>query len=147
VRNTYTKDIENESGGAKTVLVTVKNTDSNMEVEIPIYANLIANEVASSCTFTVVDENDGTVAAGESVAAGTKLTYAAVVVDPQNDVVTYKWTITQPGGTPGTLKVWGPKALVDTTDFTPGGSILISLLTVDRMDGQATFLGPTILVS
>jgi hypothetical protein len=52
VRNTYTKDISGESGGQKTVLVTVKNLDSNKQVEIPIYVSLIANTVASSCTFT-----------------------------------------------------------------------------------------------
>lgn len=147
VRNSYTKDIANETGGQKTVLVTVRNTDSSKEVEIPIYVALVANEVAPTCTFSVRDQFGNAVAAGASVAAGTKLTYSAVAVDPQNDIVIYKWTFTQPGGTPTTLRLWGPEAFIDTTGFTSGGSIALTLLTVDRMDGQATFTGPTILIS
>jgi hypothetical protein len=147
VRNTYTKDIESETGGQKTVLVTVKNTDSNKEVQIPIYVDLIANSVGTVATISVVDQNDNPVTAGSTVPAGTKLTYSAVVVDPQNDVLIYKWTFTQPGGTPTTLRLFGPKAFIDTTGFTPGGSILLTLQAIDRMNAVATFTGPTILVS
>jgi hypothetical protein len=147
VRNTYTKDISAESGGQKTVLVLVKNNDSNKEVQIPIYVNLIANTVASTCTITVKDQNGNTVAPGATVPAGTKLTYAATAIDPQNDVVVYKWTFTQPGGTPGTLRLWGQSATIDATGFTPGGTIISAVLTTDRMSGQASFAGPSILVS
>jgi hypothetical protein len=147
VRNTYTKDISAESGGQKTVLVAVKNTNSNKEVQIPIYVNLIANTVASTCTFTVKDENGNDVAPGATVPVGTILTYAATAVDPQNDVLVYKWTFAQPGGTPATLRLWGREATIDTTGFTPGGTIVVSVLTTDRMNGQATFTGPSILVS
>jgi hypothetical protein len=147
VRNTYTKSISGESGGQKTVLVAVKNLDSNKQIEIPIYVNLIANTVAPSCTITVKDQNGVAVAPGASVAAGTRLTYTATAIDPQNDVLTYKWTFTQPGGTPGTLRLWGREATIDTTGFTVGGSLITAVLTVDRMNGQAAFPGPTNVIS
>lgn len=147
VRNTYTKDIESESGGQKTVLVTVRNLDSNKQVEIPIFVNLIANSTGTECTFAVTDQNGAPVTAGSSVAAGTKLIYQATSVDPQNDVLVYRWTFTQPGGIPTTLRLWGREVMIDTTGFTSGGSILASLLTVDRMDGEATFSAPTINIS
>jgi hypothetical protein len=147
VRNEYTKDIASESGGQKTALVTVKNVDSGKEVTIPIYVSLIANTVASSCTFGVVDQNGNAVAPGATVPAGTILTYTATAIDPQNDVLVYKWTFTQPGGTPGTLRLWGREATIDTTGFTPGGTIVVSVLTTDRMNGQVAFSGPSILIS
>jgi hypothetical protein len=77
------------------------------------------------------------------VPAGTILTYTATAIDPQNDVLVYKWTFTQPGGTPGTLRLWGREATIDTTGFTPGGTIVVSVLTTDRMNGQVAFSGPS----
>jgi hypothetical protein len=127
--------------------VSVRNTDTGKQSDIPINVTLVANSVATSCTFTVKDQNGNTVADGASVAAGTKLIYTATSVDPQNDVLVYKWTITQPGGTPSTLRLWGREIMVDTTGFTSGGSILITLLTTDRMLGTATFEAPTIRIT
>jgi hypothetical protein len=144
VRNTLSKDIASESGGSKTVLVSVTNLNSGLSTEIPVYVNLIANSTGTTCTFTVTNENG--IAQSGAVPAGTKLFYTATVVDPQNDVVTYKWTIAQPVS-PNPLRLWGREIMLDTTGFASLSEILVTLLSVDRMDGQATFTAPTITIS
>lgn len=148
VRNSYTKDIENESGGSKTVLVKVRNTDSGKEIEIPIYVDLIANSTGTTCTFAVEDQDGNALVDGDSVIPGTRLYYSATVVDPQNDVLQYKWTIAQPGTLqPNPLRLWGREIMYDTAGIASGQQILVSVLTIDRMEGQASFTAPTISIT
>lgn len=148
VRNTYVKDIENETGGQKTVLIKVTNTDSGKHIEIPTYVTLIANTEASSCTFTVVDENDLHYAAGASVVAGRKLFYKASAIDPQNDVLEFKWTLPEPSGIhPTTIRWWGREIMLDTTGFPSGTNLTGTVLLVDRMNGQVSFAIPALVIA
>jgi hypothetical protein len=148
VLNSYTKDIQNETGGPKTVLVTVRNTDSGKQVEIPINVTLIANTVANTATFNVTDQNGNAYAAGDPVTAGRKLHYKVTCVDPQNDVLEFKWTIGQPSGIfPSTLREWGREIILDTTGYPSGYIISGSLLAVDRMNGQVTFDIPSFVIA
>src|SRR3546814_7927146 len=71
-RNTYEKDISGETGGDKRVIVTVTSETSGKFVEFPLDVTLIANTTGTSATFAVEDENGAPVAAGATVAAGTK---------------------------------------------------------------------------
>jgi hypothetical protein len=148
VRNSFNKDIEDETGGNKTVLVKVTNSDSGKQVEIPIYVTLIGNSVATEATFTITDESGTTYADGDEVVAGKKLHFKALVVDPQNDVIEYKWTIGQPSGiNPSTLRMWGREVILDTTDYPSGFVITGTLQAFDRMDGDASFDIPSLTVS
>lgn len=148
VLNSYTKDIENETGGNKTVLVNVRNTDSGKQVEIPIYVNLVANTVASTASIAVTDQNGNTYANGDTVTAGKKLHYAITCEDPQNDVLEFKWTIVQPTGiNPLTLREWGREIILDTTGYPAGYIISGTVLAVDRMNGQVTFDLPSFTIA
>jgi hypothetical protein len=148
VLNSYTKDIENETGGNKTVLVNVRNTDSGKQVEIPIYVSLVANTVASTASIAVTDQNGSTYANGDTVIAGKKLHYVITCEDPQNDVLEFKWTITQPTGiNPLTLREWGREIILDTTGYPVGYIISGTVLAVDRMNGQVTFDLPSFTIA
>lgn len=148
VLNSYTKDIANETGGNKTVLVNVRNVDSGKQVEIPIYVTLIANTTAAQATIAVTDQNGLSYANGDTVTAGRKLHYKITCVDPQNDVLEFKWTIGQPSGiNPLTLREWGREIILDTTGYTSGFIISGTVLAVDRMNGQVTFDLPSLVVA
>lgn len=148
VRNTYDKDIASESGGDKRVVIRVTNTTSGQSTEFPINVTLVANEVATSGTISVADENGNAVAAGATVASGTKLEITAVVVDPNNDIINYKWSITQPSGIqPTTLRVWGPKVVIDTTDWPAASQIIGTVTAYDRMQGAVSLTLPVINIS
>jgi hypothetical protein len=148
VRNSYTKDIAAETGGNKTVLVKVTNINSGKDVEIPLYVALIGNSVAATATFTITDENGNAYADGGSVVAGRKLHFKAVAVDPQRDVVQYKWTIVQPSGiNPATLRMWGSEVVLDTTGYPSGYIVTGTLLVIDRMQGEASFTVPSLTVT
>lgn len=148
VRNSYIKDIAGETGGNKTVLVKVTNVDSGKHLEIPIYVTLIANTVTSTCTFTVTDEDGTSYAAGAHVVAGKKLYYKATAVDPQNDVLVFRWSFAQPTGiNPATSRMWGREVMLDTTGFPSGTNIIGSIIVIDRMNGQASFAVPTLIIT
>lgn len=148
VRNNYDKDISGETGGDKRVVVRVTNVTSGQSTEFSLNVTLVANEVATTGTISVADQNGNAVATGATVASGTKLEITAVVDDPNNDIINYKWVITQPSGIePTTLRVWGPKLVIDTTDW-PAASQLIGTVTAyDRMQGSVSFTLPVINIS
>ena len=148
VRNNYEKDIENESGGDKRVVIRVTNVTSGQSTEFPISVTLVANEVATSGTITMVDQNGNAVAPEATVASGTKLEITAVVVDPNNDIINYKWTITQPSGIhPAILRAWGPKIVLDTTDWPAASQVVGTVTAYDRMQGAVSLTLPVINIS
>jgi hypothetical protein len=97
VRNTYIKSIQNETGGQKRVLIRVTSPTSGLYTELPISVTLIANTVATVGTIQIFDQSGNPKVAGDSVPVGTRLDYRATVLDPQGDLVNYKW-ILHPAG-------------------------------------------------
>lgn len=148
VRNTYIKSIQSETGGQKRVLIRVTSPTSGLYSELPITVNLIANTVATTGTLEIFDQNGTPKVAGDSVPVGTRLDYRATVVDPQGDIVEYKWIFSQPGTVvPTTLRLWGRDVLLDTAQYPSGSQVIATLVAYDRMLGSTSFSVPVINVA
>jgi hypothetical protein len=148
VRNAVSKNIEGESGGLHTAIIRVRNNTSGQTVEFPIDVNLIANTVATSGTISIRNQLDQVILPNAEVAVGTKLIYSALVEDPENDIVNYKWTFVQPSGTvaPTTLRLWGRSVILDTTGYSSGYEIIPTLVAYDRMKASLTVPVPAVTV-
>lgn len=138
-QNSYAKDISSETGGEKTVLITVTN-DADVAVTQQIGITLVDNQTGTTATLSAFS-GGLQLSNGSTVAAGSTVEYHIVPSDPDLDVVTCLWTFTQPSPVlPTTLKLWGPKVLVDTTGYPSATVIQGTVRTFDRFGGTALFV-------
>lgn len=148
-KNNVTKSLAPpEYGGNKQVVVTVVNTFTGFSSSERIGITLQANNPPGTPVFVIKDfASLAVVTAPGPVTAGTLLEFAATAVDPEADIVAYFWTFNQPVALPAaTLKLWGPKVVVDTTAYPVGSSVQGILECIDRLGGTVSALIPQITI-
>lgn len=158
LKNSVVKSIENETGGPKRAIVTVNNSTSGKSVDVPVDVFLVANTVAEDMTFkvyrqTIATEIELDLSASDAhpvpdtVAADAKVRYVATAVDPQGDIVTYRWQFLQPTGVlPSSLILWGRSVMVDTVGYPAGGAVQGVVTATDRFGGQVQSNIPAVII-
>lgn len=158
LKNSVVKSIENETGGPKRAIVTVNNTTTGIAIDVPVDVVLIGNTVADTITFKVYRQSIATETeldlsisdshqTPDTVPADAKVRYQATAVDPQGDIVTYRWQFLQPSGLfPSSLVLWGRSVMIDTAGYPAGSAIQGVVTATDRFGGQIQTSIPAVIV-
>lgn len=147
VKNDYIKALAGETGGTKKVVITVRNTTTGEVIEELIDVTLVANQTAATATLKAF-QGASELANETLVAAGSKIEFTVQAADPDFDLVSYFWQFSQPSPVlPASLKLWGPKVLVDTTGYPSGAAIQGTMTASDRFGATVLFnVSPTIRI-
>jgi len=145
-RSVYVKDISTEvitSGTQKvaTAVAQVNGPSGGSTVQFSV--TLLKNNPPTSVSI-IPKVNGVAIDPTVPLAAGTKVTFEATPSDPDNDICEFKWIFNQ-NVFPTSMVVYGPKVVVDTTDY----SVDISgqLVCTDQAGGSLTVAIPTVLIT
>ncbi len=151
VKAVATEIVSTGTAKSVTVLCTITgqapSRAAGSSTQLQFDAILLKNNAPSTTTIAcrkVIDGSTVDMTTG-AVAAGTKLIYEAVSYDIDLDVVHQAWTFNN-HPFPTTLKVYGPKIILDTGSYAAAAVITGNVVSTDRMGATLTtyFSGPTI---
>ncbi len=149
-KNHYVKDVSTEiiaSGTEKIATAFVRVSTSGGFLDLPFSVKLIKNTPPSGITFTgQLNGNPYSLADLPSIAATDKIEFDAVATDRDDDIISYYWVFTQPPGVvPQTLRIWGPKVVIDAAGYS-GQFIQAQVTAIDRFGGSITVQTPAVPV-
>jgi hypothetical protein len=155
---TFVKSLASESAGNKKALIRITNQSTFKAIEVEAPVAVLSNAAPSSISFKVyrqtttgyveLDLTQTDTHDPDTVAPGTILKFEATAVDPEADLVRFRWTFVQPtGALPSTLRLWGGSVLLPTTGYQEGTVTQATILLTDRLGQTAVFDVPAVTVA
>lgn len=150
VRNDVLRYVQGEAtAGLRTVEVSVTNTATGKSARADVEIMLLANAAPTVSSVDPYAANTGVQLSPTSI---SKSAYPLIVLsgtaaDTNNDLLTYRWDITQPI-TPSSLTLYGRNIALDISGYPNGVASLGQLQVSDRLGVEATpFVLPQLTIT